>query len=79
MNMTPFRQIINALKSGESFSWGLDGMSAPEPTGELAEICEGVNESKIGFHTQAFLGRVIHYDNLKITYVVTHGYVQIYY
>lgn len=77
--MTKFRQIINTLKSGVSFSWGLDGMSAPEPTGELAEICEGVDESKIGFHTQVFLGRVIHFEDYKITYVVTSGYVKIYY
>ena len=79
MSMTKFRQIINALNLGVSFSWGLDGMSAPEPTGELAEICEGVDEAKIGFHTQVFLGRIIHFENYKITYVVSHGYVKIYY
>lgn len=77
--MTKFRQIINKINEGESFSWGLEGFSSPEPSGELQLICERTEEPKIGFYTQQFLGRCLHFENLRITYEVIGDYLKIYY
>jgi len=77
--MTKFRQIINALSQGASISWGLDGYSAPEPTDRLMEICEVTDEPRIGFHIGVYLGRAIHFEDLKITFMQDNGYLKIYY
>lgn len=77
--MTKFQQIIKNINEGISFSWGLDGFSAPEPSGELQVICEKDETAKIGFYTQQFLGRCLYFENLRITYEVVGDYLKIYY
>lgn len=76
--MSKFKQIIDTIKSGVSFSWGFGGMTTPEPT-ELQLICEKDDEARIGYHTQIFLARALYYDDLKITYEVNDNQVKIYY
>jgi hypothetical protein len=77
--MTKFQQILNRIEEGTSFSWGLDGFSSPEPSGELQLICQRDEVPKIGFYTQQFMGRCLYFENLRITYKVSGDYIQIFY
>ena len=70
---------MSRIEEGTSFSWGLDGFSSPEPSGELQLICQRDEEPKIGFYTQVYMGRCLYFENLKTTYKVVGDYLQIYY
>jgi hypothetical protein len=77
--MSKYNQIINALNDGASFSWGFDGMSAPEPKGDLNAICSKEEPFKIGYHTQVFLSRAFVTEGLTITYLQDGEQIKIYY
>ena len=78
--MTKFNQIMKTINDGISFSWSLRGFDAPDLQDKaLQVICDPDNDSVIGYHTQVFLGRVLYFENLRITYMHDDGKLKIYY
>lgn len=78
--MTKFNQIMKTINDGISFSWSLGGFDAPDLQDKaLQVICDPDADSVIGYHTQVFLGRVLYFENLRITYMHDDGKLKIYY
>jgi hypothetical protein len=74
-----FDEVMDAITSGEKFSWSLSGFTLFKNTDRLVHVMPNPNEASIGWILQQFCSRALYDANLLISFEPSPEGLKIYY
>jgi hypothetical protein len=76
--MSKFKQVMDSIQQGLSFSWGFGGFGEPRAT-DLRDSCFANEEQKVAHHLQIFITRALFDSGRTISFIKEGEQIKIYY